>query len=183
MNTYTLVSGSHEVTVTPKKVTLRTHAEMVEWKQKLAQHAAKSTTKNIELVLKLMKEVPELGTLITPTGDFNSSTVRDIAANYKDISHEEAVELAKAEIQRKILSIASDSPDVARALFFPDVTISSDAESIALCIDCIRATFDTNSVSKSEVKLLMSPSTSDFWMDCAWEGVVAYAEGFCGLLK
>ena len=66
---------------------------------------------------------------------------------------------------------------------FPDVTISSDAESIALCIDCIRATFDTNSVSKAEMKLLMSPSTSDFWMDCAWEGVVAYAEGFCGLLK
>jgi hypothetical protein len=183
MNTYTLVSGSHEVTIAPKKVTLRTHAEMSEWKAKISQHAAQNSTRNIELVLTLMKQVPELGALITPTGDFNAQAVHNIASNYKDISTEEATELAKAEIQKKILSIASDSPDVARALFFPDVTIASDAASIALCIDCIRATFDVSGVSKADLKLLMSPSTSDFWMDCAWEGVVAYAEGFCKLLK
>lgn len=183
MYVYTLASGSHRVMVTPKKVTLRTHAEMLAWKQKLQEHAAKSTTKNIELVLKLMKEVPELGTLITPTGDFNASTLRDLASNYKDISQEEAVELAKAEVQRKILGIASDSPDVARALFFPDVTISNDAESIALCIDLIRSTCDVGELSKRELNLVTSPSTSDFWQDCAWEGVVAYAEGFCRLLK
>lgn len=177
-------SGAHRIEVKPKMLTLRTHTEMTTWKQKLTARAAQTgQTKNVELVLKLMKEIPDLAELITPSGDFNMSTVARLSENFKDMTKEEAIEAAKSDIQRRILAIAADSPDVARTLFFPDVKINYDAESIGLCIECIRATFDVNGVAPEHVQLLMSDATSDFWQDVEWEGVVAYAEKFCELFK
>ena len=180
----TLVSGSHKVTVKPKMITLRTHAEMQEWKQKITRRASETgATKNIEMVLKLMKEIPDLASLITPSGDFNMATVNNMAGAYDGMSDEEAVEAAKADIQKKILSIAAESPDVARTLFFPDVTITCEPESIKLCIDCIRATFDPNGLSASEVALMLTEPSSDFWQDMSWKGVAEYCEKFCELFK
>jgi|688.fasta_scaffold380807_1 hypothetical protein len=180
----TLISGSHRIAVKPKTITLRTHAGMLEWKQKLTARAAQtSQSKNVELVLKLMKEIPDLASLITPSGDFNMATVETIAGNYKNMTPEESQEAAKQEIQRRILGIAADSPDVARTLFFPDVAISCDPESIALCIDCIRATYDPNGMSAADVALMMTEPTSDFWQDMSWKEVAEYGEKFCELFK
>lgn len=182
--TTVLTSGAKSLTVKPKMITLRTHKEMQDWKQKLTARAlATGQTRNIEMVLKLMKEIPDLATLITPSGDFNMATVNNIAGTYDGMTDEEAREAAKADIQKKILNIAAESPDVARTLFFPDVEISCDPESIALCIDCIRATFDANGMPASDVALLMTEPSSDFWQDMAWKGVAEYCEKFCQLFK
>ena len=180
----TIQSGAVRIEIKPKMITLRTHAEMTTWKQRLTARAAQTgQTKNVELVLKLMKEIPDLAELITPSGDFNMATVARLSENFKDMTKEEAIEASKADIQRRILAIAADSPDVARTLFFPDVKINYDAESIRICIDCIRATCDVNGLSPEHLQLILSPPDIDFWQDVEWEGVVAYAEKFCELFK
>ena len=180
-----LKSGKIVIEVEPVTGTLRNIADLKAWRTKLAQ-CEYASIKKMEAIVSLIGQVPDLGERITMTGAYNQTS---IAARIK--AHVEggtdadtAKTMAEADLQSRLITIAADSPEVAKAIFFPDIDFPDDAGSIAIGIKCIKETFNAATVKgKDAAKLLKSALDSDFWQDIEVKGVQTYCNNFCALHK
>lgn len=177
-------SGTKTIEVTPMEVTFGNVQTMREWKQKLATRSftSKGTLQNI---MRLVAQMPDLADLVSISGDYNQSTIKRRSKPYIDdgASPEEATARVKAEMEAELMKIAAENPDVARAIFFQDINLPNDRESIAIGIACIQATADRSELTKEHKALLDSKLESPFWSNVSVKAVQEYCDLFCQALE
>lgn len=168
-------SGAIEIDVQMIKVTLRTFEKLSEWKKRLIAHS--TAVGQTEAMIKLAAKIPELAEMVTSSGNFRDSYLTEQEKIFGDR------DTAMQKAQEKILMIATENPDVAKTLFYPEYQFGNTVESLKVGIECIKETCDINLLDKKNLKYITSDISTDFWQDVESEGVIDYCEKFCQSIK
>lgn len=173
----TITSGKHTFDIEPVKLTIRNYDRLKETADKIKAVSYQDPKERVEQGLALIRQSPQLAELLNSNLDLNSAT----AAKRTDElgSRDAALESMRSEI----MQMAIDSPELARAMFFPEVKLNADVDTLTVCIQAIKDTYNTGTLDKAQMKLVESEITSDFWQDVESEGVLEYALNFCQSIK
>jgi len=184
-----LKSGAVEMNISPAVVTMRNYDKFQDWRKRIAA-AGQTSSKQLQLMLKVLERIPELGEMIQPSGAFKAEAIEKVIRERAEqglvesvgeagIFHEAAIDEAKNIIQTRLIALAVDSPDVARALFFPEIEISATPETMELGRECILDTANLANLAPEQFALLSQELASDFWQEVEMKGVADYCNLFC----
>jgi len=173
----TITSGKHTFDIEPVKLTIRNYDRLKEVADKIKAASYQDPKERVEQGLALIRQSPQLAELLNSNLDLNSATAKKREEQYG--SRDAALESMRAEV----MQIAIDSPELARAMFFPEVKLNADVPTMKVCIEAIKETYNSASLDKSQIKLIETPIDGDFWQDVESEGVLEYALKFCLSVK